>query len=85
MPHHSMSSESKVLVGGFTQVTKQQGLLVSYQSGALAQLVEQLTFNQLVDGSNPSCPTIFRQSLLNSVFLKLQLFIYKHLEQIAVI
>ncbi len=58
MPHHSMSSESKVLVGGFTQVTKQQGLLVSYQSGALAQLVEQLTFNQLVDGSNPSCPTI---------------------------
>ena len=23
-------------------------------SGSLAQLVEQLTFNQLVDGSNPS-------------------------------
>jgi hypothetical protein len=26
-------------------------------SGSLAQLVEQLTFNQLVDGSNPSRPT----------------------------
>jgi hypothetical protein len=25
--------------------------------GSLAQLVEQLTFNQLVDGSNPSRPT----------------------------
>ena len=27
--------------------------------GPLAQLVEQLAFNQLVDGSNPSRPTIF--------------------------
>ena len=29
-------------------------------SGSLAQLVEQLTFNQLVAGSNPARPTIFR-------------------------
>ncbi len=28
--------------------------------GSLAQLVEQLAFNQLVDGSNPSRPTKFR-------------------------
>ena len=26
--------------------------------GALAQLVEQWTFNPLVEGSSPSCPTI---------------------------
>jgi hypothetical protein len=29
------------------------------KSGSLAQLVEQLTFNQLVAGSNPARPTIF--------------------------
>ena len=28
-----------------------------YQKGPLAQLVEQLAFNQLVEGSNPSRPT----------------------------
>jgi hypothetical protein len=33
--------------------------------GSLAQLVEQLAFNQLVDGSNPSRPTI-TQGLLKS-------------------
>ncbi len=27
--------------------------------GPLAQLVEQLAFNQLVEGSNPSRPTIY--------------------------
>ncbi len=31
--------------------------LTEVQSGLLAQLVEQLTFNQLVEGSNPSQPT----------------------------
>ena len=30
-----------------------------YQSGSLAQLVEQLAFNQLVAGSNPARPTNF--------------------------
>lgn len=29
--------------------------------GSLAQLVEQLTFNQLVAGSNPARPTIIPQ------------------------
>ena len=29
------------------------------ESGSLAQLVEQLTFNQLVAGSNPARPTTF--------------------------
>ncbi|MDB6145936.1 MAG: hypothetical protein JWP80_4980, partial [Pseudomonas sp.] len=28
--------------------------------GSLAQLVEQLAFNQLVVGSNPTRPTIFK-------------------------
>ena len=39
-------------------------------SGSLAQLVEQLAFNQLVEGSNPSRPTIFEETLLylSSVF-----------------
>ncbi len=31
---------------------------VPHYSGSLAQLVEQLTFNQLVAGSNPARPTI---------------------------
>ncbi len=30
----------------------------SKRNGSLAQLVEQLTFNQLVAGSNPARPTI---------------------------
>ncbi|CRH33078.1 hypothetical protein BN1183_AP_00530 [Pantoea ananatis] len=30
---------------------------MSAPSGSLAQLVEQLTFNQLVAGSNPARPT----------------------------
>jgi hypothetical protein len=30
-------------------------------NGSLAQLVEQLTFNQLVAGSNPARPTIMSQ------------------------
>ncbi len=34
-----------------------------YKFGLLAQLVEQLTFNQLVEGSNPSQPTIFKTSV----------------------
>ncbi len=31
--------------------------------GSLAQLVEQLAFNQLVEGSNPSRPTTFLKVL----------------------
>ncbi|CRH33077.1 hypothetical protein BN1183_AP_00520 [Pantoea ananatis] len=33
------------------------------EDGSLAQLVEQLTFNQLVAGSNPARPTISRRTL----------------------
>ncbi|VXC58700.1 hypothetical protein YERSI8AC_100329 [Enterobacterales bacterium 8AC] len=32
-------------------------LAVNHSSGSLAQSVEQLTFNQLVAGSNPARPT----------------------------
>ncbi|SQH76303.1 conserved protein of unknown function [Shewanella benthica] len=35
-----------------------------YQKGPLAQLVEQLAFNQLVEGSNPSRPTTSEVDLL---------------------
>lgn len=35
-----------------------QALLVFGNSGSLAQSVEQFAFNELVDGSNPSRPTI---------------------------
>ncbi|SQH76307.1 nitroreductase A, NADPH-dependent, FMN-dependent (fragment) [Shewanella benthica] len=38
-----------------------------YQKGPLAQLVEQLAFNQLVEGSNPSRPTTFWWSPLTLV------------------
>ena len=34
------------------------GKIISRLLGPLAQLVEQLAFNQLVEGSNPSRPTI---------------------------
>jgi hypothetical protein len=37
--------------------------------GPLAQLVEQLTFNQWVAGSIPARPTIFHRWLLFSEFL----------------
>ncbi|GAC15304.1 hypothetical protein GLIP_2679 [Aliiglaciecola lipolytica E3] len=33
------------------------------EKGSLAQLVEQLTFNQLVAGSNPARPTNFQLGL----------------------
>ncbi len=33
------------------------------ERGSLAQLVEQLTFNQLVAGSNPARPTTFSDLL----------------------
>ena len=43
-----------------------------YYCGSLAQLVEQLAFNQLVTGSNPVRPTIFKilqmNTLKNSIF-----------------
>ena len=41
--------------------------------GSLAQLVEQLAFNQLVVGSNPTRPTIFQTvgDLLPAVFFYL--------------
>ncbi len=35
--------------------------VITHHFGSLAQLVEQLTFNQLVAGSNPARPTIFRE------------------------
>ncbi len=55
--------------------------------GSLAQLVEQLAFNQLVAGSNPARPTIFfpksssaRRCLDQSVQLLTQ---FAHLEHLA--
>jgi hypothetical protein len=33
--------------------------LIAKPDGSLAQSVEQLAFNQLVEGSNPSRPTTF--------------------------
>ena len=38
--------------------TRPSGLSIIQRSGSLAQLVEQLAFNQLVAGSNPARPTI---------------------------
>ncbi len=35
--------------------------VITHHFGSLAQSVEQLTFNQLVAGSNPARPTIFRE------------------------
>ena len=43
--------------------TRPIGLTLIRRCGSLAQLVEQLAFNQLVAGSNPARPTIF-QSLI---------------------
>ena len=40
------------------------GLHRSEKFGALAQLVEHLTFNQVVVGSNPARPTIFKPLIL---------------------
>ena len=38
---------------------RRQDKVTAIIDGSLAQLVEQLTFNQLVAGSNPARPTIF--------------------------
>ena len=38
--------------------TRPSGVSIAQRSGSLAQLVEQLAFNQLVAGSNPARPTI---------------------------
>jgi hypothetical protein len=40
--------------------TRPIGLTLIRRCGSLAQLVEQLAFNQLVAGSNPARPTIFQ-------------------------
>ena len=40
------------------------------EDGSLAQLVEQLTFNQLVAGSNPARPTIFSANRFSSLLLR---------------
>ena len=42
--------------------------VITHHFGSLAQLVEQLTFNQLVAGSNPARPTIFRKKRLQALF-----------------
>ncbi len=39
------------------------------EKGSLAQLVEQLTFNQLVAGSNPARPTNFHKFRHSKVVL----------------
>ncbi len=41
-------------------------ILSELYNGSLAQLVEQLTFNQLVAGSNPARPTIISSSSATS-------------------
>jgi hypothetical protein len=43
----------------------------AYLLGPLAQLVEQLTLNQLVVGSSPTRPTIFPQAVELSPFLEI--------------
>ena len=40
------------------------------EDGSLAQLVEQLTFNQLVAGSNPARPTIFSANRFSFLLLR---------------
>jgi hypothetical protein len=62
---------------------------IAYFLGRLAQLVEQLTLNQQVTGSNPVAPTILKREILPdpltisqkrvSVFFMIQLTGLKHL------
>ena len=41
--------------------------VIAHHFGSLAQLVEQLTFNQLVAGSNPARPTIIMMGSVEAV------------------
>ena len=52
-----------------------------FPKGSLAQSVEQLTFNQLVRGSSPRRPTIFKplQHCAERLFLGLYAGLYSHL------
>ncbi len=43
--------------------------------GSLAQLVEQLTFNQLVAGSNPARPTILSMMVVEKLFYECFVFV----------
>ena len=45
-----------------------------HNRGSLAQLVEQLAFNQLVTGSNPVRPTIFNS---NNLYYQYKVFFKK--------
>ena len=47
----------QIRLGGYH--SRPIGLTLILEHGSLAQLVEQLAFNQLVAGSNPARPTIF--------------------------
>ena len=42
--------------------------VITHHFGSLAQLVEQLTFNQLVAGSNPARPTNFKDWFRVEIF-----------------
>ncbi len=44
------------------------------KDGSLAQSVEQLAFNQLVEGSNPSRPTILKHNSEDIVLMILNLY-----------
>ena len=50
----------------------QRWLDVLEKMGPLAQLVEQLTFNQLVEGSNPSRPTTNNFNDLANILLDMK-------------
>ena len=51
----------QIRLGGYH--SRPIGLTLILELGSLAQLVEQLAFNQLVAGSNPARPTISKRSI----------------------
>ena len=53
----------QIRLGGYH--SRPIGLPLILERGSLAQLVEQLAFNQLVAGSNPARPTNFSRKIKN--------------------
>ena len=43
-------------------------MTIKYISGCVAQLVAQLTLNQLVVGSSPTTPTIYKKDFFGGLF-----------------
>ena len=68
------SDLTKDLTGIFLQILKNSSIHYVNHIVTLAQLVERLTFNQVVVGSSPSCDKFFLQIISDKFFYNVHKF-----------